>query len=323
MATLVSRKGVSRRGSALAIWAYTMAGALSISIAVLGAFRQEMAIVAMGLLGVILVAATAPLTLARPGARPGGQDHQMLVREIKNLHKAIVHMAEEQALSDDARRVLNRARERELLCNAIEEDMLNENWDAAMVLVKELAERFGYRAEAEDFRARIDTARFETIERRVGAAIQNLEHMLLEHRWVEAEAEAARVVRLYPDSPRVEGLRHRVHESRDSYKRELERRFLHSAQNDQIDEAMDLLEELDHYLSDAETNQFEEVARGVIGKARENLGATFKLAVHDKRWKEAAEVGTRIVDQFPNTRMADEVRAVIDGIREKAATIAI
>ncbi len=314
---------MNRRGSALAVWAYTMAGALAITIAVLGAFRQEVAVVALGLIGVVLVAATAPLTLGRGGIRPGGQDHQMLVREIRNLHKAIVHMAEEQALSDDARRVLNRARERELLCSAIEEDMLNENWDAAMVLVKELAERFGYRAEAEDFRARIDTARFETIERRVGAAIQNLEHMLHEHRWAEAEGEAARVARLYPDSPRVEGIRHRVHEARDTYKRELERRFLHAAQNEQIDEAMDLLEELDSYLTDAETSQFEEVARGVIGKARENLGATFKLAVHDKRWKEAAAVGTRIVDQFPNTRMADEVRAVIDGIREKAATIAI
>ena len=39
---------------------------------------------------------------------------------------------------------------------AIEEDMATGEWDAAMVLVRELAERFGYRADAEEFRARIE-----------------------------------------------------------------------------------------------------------------------------------------------------------------------
>lgn len=311
-----------RAGRALAIWAYTMAGTTAIAIAVFGAFQQQMPIVVMGLLGLIIVAAAAPFTLSR-GAGSGAKEQEMLVREIRNLHKAIVHMAEEQALSDDARRVLNRARERSLLCNAIEEDMLNEDWDAAMVLVKELAESFGYRAEAEQFRERIESARFATMERRVGAAIQNLELMIAERRWQDAESESLRISRLYPDSPRVEGLRHRVHQARNAYKQDLERRFLTAAREERVEEAMEMLEELDHYLSEHEAKQFEELARGVIGKARDNLGAEFKLAVHDRRWRAAAEIGTRIIDQFPNTRMAEEVRSVIDGIREKAATIAI
>jgi len=319
---LALRGGGQRRGATLAAWAYSMAGVTAVAIAVIGAYRQEWAIVAMGLLGLVIVGATAPLSLGRSGGA-GGRDQELLIREIRNLHKAIVHMAEEQALSDDARRVLNRERERRLLCDAIEEDMMNENWDAAMVLVKELAERFGFRAEAEDFRERIEQARFATMERRVGAAIQNLDQLIREHRWQEAERESARISRLYPDSPRVEGLRHRVHEARQRYKEDLERRFLTAAHEDRIEEAMELLEELDQYLTEQEARQFEEVARGVIGKARENLGAQFKLAVHDRQWKLAAELGTRIIDQFPNTRMAEEVRSVIDGIREKAATITI
>ncbi len=311
-----------RRGMVAAAWAYSVAAVTAITIAVIGAFQENAAIVAMGLLGLVLVGATAPLSLART-RMAGGRDHEMLIREIRNLHKAIVHMAEEQALSDDARRVLNRERERRLLCDAIEEDMMNENWDAAMVLVKELAERFGFRAEAEDFRERIEQARFATMERRVGAAIQNLDRLIRERRWQEAERESARIARLYPDSPRVEGLRHRVHQARQQYKEDLERRFLTCAQEEKIEEAMELLEELDQYLTEQEARRFEEVARGVIGKARENLGAQFKLAVHDRQWKLAAELGTRIIDQFPNTRMAEEVRSVIDGIREKAATITI
>lgn len=36
----------------------------------------------------------------------------------------------------------------------------------------------------------------------------------------------------------------------------------------------------------------------------------------------AAYVGDRIISEFPNTRMAAEVRSIIDGIRTKAAAMA-
>lgn len=311
---------------ALAGWAYALAAAGSIAFAAIGAFEQNIAVLVMGLVGLVVVAATAPLAFLLAGRRRvGGGDSSVgaLREEIRQLHDAVRQLSEQQALSDDARRVLNRTRERELLCNAIEEDMANEDWDAAMILVRELAESFGYRAEAEQFRERIEMARFETMERRVAAAMNHLDQLIGERRWGDAEAEAARIARLYPDSPRVEGLRHRVYQARERYKQDLERRFLNAAREEKVEEAMDLLEELDAYLSEKEGAQYQEVARGVIGKARENLGAQFKLAVHDRRWREAAAIGTRIIDQFPNTRMAEEVRSVIDGIRERAATVEI
>ncbi|MCA9300852.1 MAG: hypothetical protein KDA28_17400, partial [Phycisphaerales bacterium] len=87
------------------------------------------------------------------------------------------------------------------------------------------------------------------------------------------------------------------------------------------DEAMELLQELDQYLTPDEGARYMEVARGVIGKARENLGVQFKLAVQDRQWRRASEVGQRIVEQFPNTRMADEIREVIDSIRAKAQAL--
>ncbi|GIW74844.1 MAG: hypothetical protein KatS3mg103_1366 [Phycisphaerales bacterium] len=49
------------------------------------------------------------------------------------------------------------------------------------------------------------------------------------------------------------------------------------------------------------------------------MGAKFKLAVRDKRWVEAAALGERIIAEFPNSRMAAEVRELLDGIRERAA----
>ena len=57
----------------------------------------------------------------------------------------------------------------------------------------------------------------------------------------------------------------------------------------------------------------------MIGKKRENLGVQFKIAVHDKEWLRSVTVGEQIIREFPNTRMADEVRSMLDLLRERAA----
>jgi hypothetical protein len=241
---------------------------------------------------------------------------------LTDLGAAVRSFAQQAALSDDARRVYNRRAERDLLRSAIEEDIAAEDWDAAAVLCAELADRFGYRADAEELRRQIDRARFQNMERRVAIAINELDQMLGNRNWSEAMLAASRIVRMYPDSPSVEGLRHRVESARARYRAELERRFLEAAQDDRIDEAMALLEELDGYLTETEAAPYQEVARGVIGKAKKNLGASFKLAVHDHRWVEAADLGALIIERFPNSRMASEVRGMLEVIREKAQVAA-
>ncbi|MEM0982774.1 MAG: hypothetical protein AAGI17_02365 [Planctomycetota bacterium] len=248
-------------------------------------------------------------------------NNREIAKAMKDLAKALERSSDELALSDDARRVLNRKHERDMLCKAIEEDILAEDWDAAMILVKELAERFGYRIEAEDFRARIDRARATTIDRRVTEAVRNLDAMIVRLDWDNALAEAERIARVFPESSRVEGLRNKVTRSRTRYKEELERRFLHAAEAERVDEAVELLKELDSYLTEAEAEPYQELARGVIGKARENLGVQFKLYVQDKNWRDAAVVGERIIGEFPNTRMAEEVRGMIDTIRDRASAM--
>lgn len=303
------------------IWsivAYTVVALIAGVFIYLGVDRGNSELLLAGLIGLLGVALLAPLVAAlRAAGRGSGAER------VGSAIAAMERLAEEQTLSDDARRVLNRKRERDILCRAIEEDIAAHDWDAATILVKELADRFGYRVEAEEFRQRIDRTRFETMDRKVGDAIRNLDALIVRRQWDEAAAEAARITRVFPDSPRVEGLRHRVERARERYKSDLERRFLNAAKEARVEEAHELLKELDAYLSEAEGEPYRELARGVIGQARENLGVQFKLSVQDRDWRRAAEVGERIIRDFPNTRMADEIRGMIDGIREKASAIPV
>ncbi len=269
----------------------------------------------VGALGFIVVLTLAPIMWQ---LRRRSQQNAVVIRKIDTLNDAIRHLGDHAMVSDDARRVLNRGAERNMLCKAIEEDISAQAWDAALVLCDELAQRFGYRQDAEEFRARIELARAEIQERKVADSIARLDGLIVQRRWDVAANEARRIQRLFPDSTRVERLRDRVEQARGVYKTDLERRFLDSAQNGRVDDAMVQLKELDAYLTESEAEPLREVARGVISKARDNLGAQFKIAVQDKQWATAASLGRRIVNEFPNTRMAQEVRGLLDGILAKA-----
>ncbi len=289
--------------------------ALSVLLVINGTSAKPFStITGLGILGLVIVWVLFLLSLLLRRSGVGAVEDR-----IQGLTAMVEHLAQQNSLSDDARRVINRARERELLRRAIEEDMGREDWDAAMVLVKELADRFGYRADAEEFRARITTARAETLDRRYREAVSVLDGLIMQRRWDNAIAEADKIARLFPEVSRVAALRPRVEDARNHYKADVERRFLEATRDGDVDTAMKLLTELDAYLTESEAAPYKEVARGVIGKARDNLGAAFKLAVYNKRWVEAADLGDKIISQFPNSRMAVEVRSLIDGIRTKAA----
>ena len=276
---------------------------------------SELVLVA-SLLGLLMVLLLWPIAAAVRGQR---QVLTIMSARQDAMSSAVRSLAEQSALSDDARRVLNRRMERDLLRRAIEEDIAAEDWDAAAVLCAELADQFGYRADAEELRRRIDRARFQTMERDVADAVAEMDAMLAQRNWAEAQVAAARIARMYPESPSVEGLRHRVARVRGAYRAELEIRFRAAAEEDRVEEALDLLEELDRYLTEADARPYVEVARTVIEKAKGQLGEQFKAAVHDRDWEAASRIGGRITSRFPNTRMAQEVRAVLETIQQRAS----
>ena len=295
---------------AILLIVYAAALALSAYLAMTGEDR-------LGAGGALLVLTMAPVAFSFALGGSGRQQKALIAR-VEELTHAVRVFTDHAALSDDARRVLSRGNDRALLTQAIEEDVRAGNLDAAMILVNELADRFGFRDEAEEHRRRIEAMRAETTERRITESIQYLDGLILQRRWDEAFADASRLLRLFPDSQRIFGLRGRIERAQRSHRDELERRFLLAAQEERTDDALGLLRELDAHLSPAEAEPLRELARGVIGKAKENLGASFRLAVQDRRWAEAARIGDRIIAEFPNTRMAAEIRDVIDGIRQRA-----
>ena len=298
------------------VWFMAIAGGLVI-LRVRGIISQEAFF--LGLAAVALVAPLGMMLAWRTGE--GSRALRRQQAHMRDLINSVETLVREGGLSEGAKRVIHRRDEREILRRAIEQDIADEDWDAAMVLVKELAERFGYRVDAEEFRARVERARLQTMDRNVVDELAGLDELIRRSAWPEAYAEAARIMRLYPESHRVDGLRARVDEARQRYRKDLERRFLLAAESEQLDSAIGLLKELDQYLTPTEAAPFQEVARGVIGKHKENLGVRFKLAVQDHQWEDAIAVGEQVMAEYPNTRMSQEVSELLPTLRERVGGV--
>lgn len=222
-------------------------------------------------------------------------------------------------LSETAKRIAYRHEDIELLRSTIKADIEKKDFDAALVLVSEIGTTYGHKEESEEYREQIIAARTAEMEQKVEKALSKLDELLAKHDFENATKEATKIQRLYAESPQAHGVQRKVTHAREQYKHDLEREFLEAAKVDNVDRAVELLKELDKYLTEQEAEPFRETARGVIGKKRENLGVQFKIAVHDKEWLRSVSVGEQIIREFPNTRMADEVRSMLDLLRERAA----
>ena len=241
----------------------------------------------------------------------GGDDAQQ-IELLRSINQRML-------LSETAKRLAYRQQDIDALRQTVQQDLDQGYYDAALVLVNEMAENYGLLEEAEEYREKIMAARQADMESRVEQSVARLNELLNRHQFDQAMREAAKIQRLHPESQRAKGLTRYVSEKREQYKQDLERQFLEASERDDVDRAMELLKELDKYLTEQEAEPFRETARGVIGKKRDNLGVQFKLAVQDKEWQKAVRVGEQIIREFPNTRMGDEVRSMIDVLRQRSA----
>ncbi len=82
--------------------------------------------------------------------------------------------------------------------------------------------------------------------------------------------------------------------------------------------SLEILRELDQYLTPNEGLALQEAARDVFKNKLHSLGVQFSLQVSEKRWDKAIQTGQQIIRAFPNSRMSGEIRASMDALKRKA-----
>ncbi len=248
--------------------------------------------------------------------------------QLRDMHDLInkqttllARIADNSAISDAAKTLANREQECEALRAAIRGDVRTEQWDAALALVDEMESRFGYAVEAKSLRSEINEARVDTMRQKLNQASTMITDLLKSSQWDKALGEIERLHHALPDEPSVAELRSLYDSERQARKVELMDAWKKAASRNDIDGAISVLSQLDPLLTREEARSLEQSAREVFKEKLLQLGAQFQFAVSEKRWHDALEVGVQIMEEFPNSRMSQEVSDAMDGLRKRAGLL--
>jgi len=227
-------------------------------------------------------------------------------------------ISDQQLLSEQAKSVAYREKDREALRRAIQEDLIKRDWEAALALVDEMDNRFGYKSEAERIRNEINQKFADHIRRQVQAGVSIIDRHTANQQWAAAFREADRLRQQFPTDEQVGQLAGRIEQARQAYKEKLLSDYNDHVAKKEIDAAIATVRKLDFYLSTDEATGMQESVRTLFKDKLNQLKDQFTDHVHQSRWAAAHHVGEIIVRDFPNTQMAKEVRDKLDSLKQRA-----
>ncbi|HTL28995.1 MAG TPA: hypothetical protein VL282_07240, partial [Tepidisphaeraceae bacterium] len=222
-------------------------------------------------------------------------------------------------LSDRAKSVAFREKDRDAVRRALQEEIHKKDWEAAMVLVDEMERAYGYRQEADRFRQQINAAHDQFSRRQIADVVSVIDRHTRSEQWQAALREADKLRGAFPDNEQVKNLPVEIEARRQAYKKQLLDSWKEAVDRKDVDGGIEILKKLDLYLTPSEAESIQEQARNIFKQKMENLRTQFSIAVKDENWQEAMRVGETIMIDFPNTQMAKEVREKMDALRKRAS----
>jgi len=246
-------------------------------------------------------------------------DRASMLSELRAQRRTLEQMAENILLSDATKAIVYRDKDRQVLRQAVQADIAERHWEAAGHLIDQMENRFGGHEEAARLRQEMQRLRRTTQEQQIVAGLHGVEGLLEDFQWDEARTAIDRLLMQFPEDNRVRSLPDELEDRREKRKRRLLTEFDEAFKRGDVDLAGQLLKQLDAYLTQNEAAALEEAARGVFRAHLHQLGVQFSLAVSEQNWQQALEIGTQIIEQYPNTRFAREVHERVDVLRQRAA----
>jgi hypothetical protein len=221
-------------------------------------------------------------------------------------------------LSDTAKEIVFRETEQLYLGEAALGKLHQHDFDAAAAMIEAMEQSPRYREVGARLRKMAEKYRAATEEGRVQQIIAHAEQLMDQAFWTQAALQIESLIKVFPYSDKAKMMPSRLRERKDMRKGELLYEWDKAVMSKDTDRSLELLKELDQYLTPAEALALQESASTVFRTKLHNLGVQFSMAVTERKWLDAFETGRRIVQDFPNSRMAVEIRSRLDILREHA-----
>jgi hypothetical protein len=238
--------------------------------------------------------------------------------ELEKIRQVVIQVNQCSHLSETAKVIAFRDSDTQTLRDAVFDKLQQKDFEAAYEIIDEIAHRTGYSKLAEQLHIQADKYRDATDAERMNQLIAHIEKHLDDHQWAKASVQIERLIKEYPLSEKVLALRQRLIGKKDERKKVLLNAWDDAVKRQATDRSIEILRELDQYLTPNEGLALQEAARDVFRNKLHNLGVQFSLAISGGQWAKALETGMEIIRDFPNSRMAEEIREKIDILKTHA-----
>ena len=122
---------------------------------------------------------------------------------MRRQEAILQQMSEGIMISDKAKEVVSRNRDRELMKNAIQDDIAKKDWEAAYQLLEQMQSRFGYSREAGEFRRLVDSQRANVVQAVIEETREQVESLCANLNWSEAQAMLDSLTKQFPNNRQV------------------------------------------------------------------------------------------------------------------------
>lgn len=250
--------------------------------------------------------------------RQNGEKLDNITELLTRQNTMLMEIRQGARLSEAAKEILFSEAEQMELGEAALGKLHQHDFEQAEAMIAAIGSHPKYRELAGRLKKMAEKYRAATEDGRVNQIIAHIEELMDKYLWPQAAAQIDNLVKMFPYSEKAKQMPKRLQERKDQHKRELLAEWDLAVRNKETDRSLEILKELDLYLTPAEALALQESAASVFRTKLHNLGVEFSVAVTDKNWKKALETGKQIVQNFPNSRMAAEIRGKLDILQERA-----
>ncbi|MFC1677529.1 hypothetical protein ACFL3G_10775 [Planctomycetota bacterium] len=221
-------------------------------------------------------------------------------------------------LSETAKTIAFRDSDRQTLREAVFDKLQQQDFDSAYNIIDEISSYGIYSKLVEQLRFQADKYRDATDTERINQVIEHIEKLFETYQWTKASSLIERLVNAHPANEQAKAMRQRLLDKKQDRKKVLLNAWDDAVKRRATDRSLEILRELDQYLTPNEGLALQEAARDIFRNKLHNLGVQFSIAVSGRRWSKAIEAGQQIMRDFPNSKMAGEIREKMVVLKQMA-----
>ena len=220
-------------------------------------------------------------------------------------------------LSESAKAIVCRDADTIAIRDLVFNKLQDKDSEAANELIDELATTGQYKQLAEQLRKQADSFLGAGDMEKENQLIENIESLFDKYEWAKASVQIENLIQAFPNSERPKQMRQKLVDKKGGRKKVLLNLWDDAVKREATERSLEILRELDAYLTPNEGLALQEAARDVFRNKLHNIGVQFSIAVSGRQWQKALDAGQQIVREFPNSRMAQEIRERLDVLKER------